>query len=122
MVTLMSPAAASSAGLIFGRFRVLPHRRDLLADGRPLRLGGRAYDVLMALIEARGAIVSKATLMARIRLGRLVEATALQVQISALRAAFGTEGNLIRTVSGRGYQFTGEISVATASTVLELTD
>jgi len=24
----------------FGRFRVLPHRRELLADGRPLKLGG----------------------------------------------------------------------------------
>jgi DNA-binding winged helix-turn-helix (wHTH) protein len=36
----------------FGRF-------GILADGRPIRLGGRAFDVLMALIEASGAVVSK---------------------------------------------------------------
>ena len=35
--------------------------------------------------------------------------TALQSQISALRAAFGADRDLIRTVSGRGYQFVGEI-------------
>jgi len=34
--------------------RVLPNRRELFADGRPVRLGGRAFDVLMALIEMRG--------------------------------------------------------------------
>jgi DNA-binding response OmpR family regulator len=41
--------------LTFGRFRVLPERREVLADGWPIKLGGRAFDVLMALIEARGA-------------------------------------------------------------------
>ena len=30
----------------------------ILADGRPIRLGGRAFDVLMALIEASGAIAA----------------------------------------------------------------
>jgi DNA-binding winged helix-turn-helix (wHTH) protein len=49
-----------------GRFSVLPHRRELLADGRPVKLGGRAFDVLMALIEARGAVVSKDALMNRV--------------------------------------------------------
>ena len=43
----------------FGRFRMLPHRRELLADGQPIKLGGRAFDVLMALIEARGAVVEQ---------------------------------------------------------------
>jgi hypothetical protein len=27
-------------GLTFGRFRVLPGRRELLAEGRPIKLGG----------------------------------------------------------------------------------
>ena len=95
----------------FGRFRISPHRRELLADGQPMKLGGRAFDVLMALIEARGAVVSKDALMARVWPDRVVEENALQVQISALRAAFGAERELIRTVSGRGYQFTGEIRI-----------
>ena len=69
----MDPASETPAGVAFGRFRVLPHRRELLADGQPLKLGGRAYDVLMALIEARGAVVSKDALMARVWPDRVVE-------------------------------------------------
>jgi DNA-binding response OmpR family regulator len=41
----------------FGRFRVVPHRRELLADGRPIKLGGRDFDALMALIGATGAVI-----------------------------------------------------------------
>ena len=107
----MDPASEPTASLAFGRFRVLPHRRELLADSGPIRLGGRAFDVLMALIEARGAVVGKDALMRCVWPNRIVEENSLQVQISALRAAFGTERELIRTVAGRGYQFTGEIRI-----------
>ena len=107
----MDPIPETAAGIAFGRFEVFPHRRELLADGQPLNLGGRAYDVLMALIEARGNVVSKDALMARVWPNRVVEENALQAQISALRTAFGAERELIRTVSGRGYQFAGEIRI-----------
>jgi predicted ATPase/DNA-binding winged helix-turn-helix (wHTH) protein len=96
----------------FGHFRLLPHRRELVADGRPIHLGGRSFDVLMALIDGQGAVVSKDTLMNRVWPNRIVEESSLNVQISALRSAFGADRNLIRTISGRGYQFTGEITVA----------
>ena len=43
---------------------LLPHRRERLADGQPVGLGGRSFDVLMALIEARGAVVNKDALIA----------------------------------------------------------
>jgi DNA-binding winged helix-turn-helix (wHTH) protein len=99
----------------FGRFQVLPHRRELLADGQPIKLGGRAFDVLMVLIEARGAVVSNAAVMARVWPNRVVEENNLQGYISALRAAFGPERELIRTVSGRGYQLTGEIHILQSS-------
>jgi predicted ATPase len=89
----------------------LPHRRELLADGQPIKLGGRAFDVLMALIEARGAVLSKNALMARVWPDRIVEENTLQAQIPALRAALGAERELIRTVPGRGYQFTGDIHI-----------
>jgi len=93
----------------FGRFRVVPHRRELLADGGPIKLGGRAFDLLMALVEASGTVVSKDELMRRVWAGRIVEENTLQGAISALRKAFGEDRALIRTVAGRGYQFTGEI-------------
>src|ERR1700756_4649099 len=111
----MDPASEPTASVAFGRFRVSPHRRELLADGRPIELGGRAFDVLMALIRAGGAIIGKDALMARVWSDRIVEENNLQVQISALRAAFGAERELIRTVPGRGYQFTGEIRILPAS-------
>jgi DNA-binding winged helix-turn-helix (wHTH) protein len=105
----MDPAFDAPAGVAFGRFQVLPHRREVLADGRPIKLGGRAFDLLLALIEGRGEVVSKAALMARVWPDRMVKEYNLQAQISALRAAFGVERDLIRTVSGRGYLFTGEL-------------
>ncbi len=93
----------------FGRFGVLPHRRQLLADRQPIRLGGRAFDLLLALIGAPGAVVGKDELLSRIWPGRIVEENRLQSEIWALRKALGADRDLIQTVAGRGYQFTGEI-------------
>jgi predicted ATPase/DNA-binding winged helix-turn-helix (wHTH) protein len=109
----MDPAQAPAA-IEFGRFRVLPQRRELLAEGRPAELGGRAFDVLMALIEASGAVVSTDALMNRVWPDRIVEENSLHAQIAALRRAFGADRDLIRTVAGRGYQFTGEIRTVSA--------
>ena len=105
----MVAGADLPASVGFGRFRVLPHRREMIADGKPIKLGGRAFDILMALIEARGAVVSKGALKALVWPGQVVEENNLQSHISALRAALGPDRELIRTVSGRGYQFIGEI-------------
>jgi DNA-binding winged helix-turn-helix (wHTH) protein len=55
----MDTVSEAPAGIAFGRFLLLPHHRELLADVRPVKLVGRPFDVLMALIEARGARVSK---------------------------------------------------------------
>src|ERR1700758_1463326 len=107
----MDTASEALAGIAFGRFLLLPHCRELLAAGRPIKLDARAFDVLVALIEAHGAVVSKNALMARVWPDRIVEENNLQWQISALRAAFGADRHLVRTVSGRGYQFAGRISL-----------
>ena len=104
----MDPVAEAPASFEFGRFRILPQRREVLADGQPMELGGRAFDVLAVLIEANGAVVSKADLISRVWPGRIVEENNLHAQVKALRKAFSDRG-LIRTVVGRGYQFTGEI-------------
>src|SRR6202048_1710214 len=111
MVSHMAARADLPASVGFGRFRVLPHRREMTADGKPIKLGGRAFDILMALIEARGEGVAKDALVRRGWSGRVVEENNLQSHITALRAALGPDRDLIRTVSGRGYQFIGEIRV-----------
>jgi len=99
----------------FGRFTVVRHRRELLADGRPVELGGRAFDTLIALIAARGTVLSKDELMGRVWPDRVVEENNLAAQISGLRKVFGADRHLIRTVAGRGYQFTGEIRATAAA-------
>src|SRR6516164_3172896 len=104
----MVAVSGAPASFEFGRFRILPQRREVLVDGRPMELGGRAFDALIVLIEADGAVVSKDELMSRVWPGRIVEDNNLHAQIKALRRAF-SDHDLIRTVVGRGYQFTGEI-------------
>ena len=109
MVSDMVARADVPASVGFRRFRVLPHRGEMIADGKPIKLGGRAFDILMALIETCGEVVTKDALMRRVWPGRVVEENNLQSHIAALRAALGPDRDLIRTVSGQGYQFTGEI-------------
>jgi DNA-binding winged helix-turn-helix (wHTH) protein len=111
----MDPASKTPSSGAFGRFRVLPHGRELLADGRPVRLGGRAFDVLIALLEGRGSVVTREELIRRVWPNRVVEKKNLHAQISALRAALGADRELIHTVPGRGYQFTGEIRILPAA-------
>src|SRR5437868_3395602 len=98
----MDLTSETPAIIEFGRFRVLPRRREFLTDNRPVPLGGRTFDVLMALIEGQGAVVSKDALMDRVWPNLIVAESSLHVQISALRNAFGADRNLVRTISGRG--------------------
>jgi DNA-binding winged helix-turn-helix (wHTH) protein len=98
----------------FGRFRLLPHRRELRADGVVVELGSRAFDILMVLTEARGALVTKDEIMARVWPDTVVDENNLVVQISALRRALGEDRDFIRTVSGRGYRFIAEIRSSVA--------
>jgi DNA-binding winged helix-turn-helix (wHTH) protein len=103
--TCRSPVRADAA-IVFGRFRVLLRGRRLLADGVPVELGTRAFDLLLALLEADGSLVTKEELMSRVWPGIVVSEENLKVQISALRKALGVERDVIRTEFGRGYRFT----------------
>jgi DNA-binding winged helix-turn-helix (wHTH) protein len=104
----------------FGRFRLLPHRRELRADGVAVELGSRAFDILIVLIEARGALVTKDEFLNRVWPDTVVEENNLVVQISALRKALGEDRDFIRTVSGRGYRFVAEIRTSIAATDAEI--
>src|SRR6202030_194798 len=73
----------------------------------------------MALIEASGDVISKDALIERVWPSRNVEENNLHVQISTLRDAFGPDRDLIRTVAGRGYQFTGVLRTVTARSLAD---
>ena len=85
-------------------FEVRAAERRLLAHGEPVLLGGRAFDLLLVLIELRDRVVGKEELLARVWPGVVVEDNNLSVQISSLRKVLGTDA--IVTVAGRGYRFT----------------
>ena len=96
----------------FGSFRLVPSQRLLLAGDKPMRLGSRAFDILAALVERAGEVVSKDELIARAWPTTVVEEGNLKLQISALRRALGDGGasRYIVTVPGRGYNFVAPVS------------
>jgi DNA-binding winged helix-turn-helix (wHTH) protein len=94
----------------FGRFRLRLENRELMRDGAPLRLGGRALEILCVLASAKGQLVSKDELMAKVWPGSAVGENAIQVHVSALRKALeGGDGGRshILTLTGRGYRLVG---------------
>src|SRR5712664_1676750 len=109
MVMDRSSPAAADATLAFGRFRVLLRQRQLVADGVPIELGMRAFDLLLVLLEADGSLLTKDELLSRVWPGIFVAEENLKVHISALRKAFGEDRNFIRTEFGRGYRFTAAV-------------
>ncbi len=88
----------------FGRCELRSAQRQLLIDGAAVPLGGRAFDLLVALIERRDRVVPKSELFDVVWPGIVVEENNLQVQISALRKLLGATA--IATVPNRGYRFT----------------
>jgi predicted ATPase/DNA-binding winged helix-turn-helix (wHTH) protein len=100
--------AESPDAFVFGPFRLLVRRRELIAHGVPVSLGQRALDILLVLVSRHGQLVTKNELMNEVWPGVVVEENNLQVHISALRKALGDEKGERRyllTVAGRGYRF-----------------
>jgi DNA-binding winged helix-turn-helix (wHTH) protein len=97
----------------FGRFRLSPTTREIERDGVPLALGDRALDILIALVERHGEIVSHRDLTARVWRDLVVSPGNLRVHMSALRKALGDgEGGAryIENVTGQGYCFVAQIT------------
>jgi DNA-binding winged helix-turn-helix (wHTH) protein len=98
---------------IFGSFRLVPAQRALLDDGKPLRLGSRALDILIALVERAGETISKEQLIAHTWPDTVVDDGALRVHVAALRKALG-DGRAGRCYvannPGRGYAFVAPVT------------
>jgi predicted ATPase/DNA-binding winged helix-turn-helix (wHTH) protein len=97
-------SVASTERYRFGSFELQPDQRRLLKDGATISLRPRAFDLLAALVERAGHLVTKDELLDQVWPKMVVEEAALHVQMSALRKVLGA--GAITTVSGRGYQFT----------------
>src|SRR6266542_2671845 len=88
----------------FGAFELQLDERRLLKDGQSVVLRPRAFDLLAALVDRAGHLLTKDELLDRVWPKMVVEEAAVHVQVSALRKVLGSDA--ITTVSGRGYQFT----------------
>lgn len=94
----------------FRRFQVLPGARQLLAEGEPIELGSRAFDLLVVLLEARGTLITKDEIMRRVWPSTVVDECNLRVQMSALRKVLGEDREVIKTIPGRGYVFALDVT------------
>jgi predicted ATPase/DNA-binding winged helix-turn-helix (wHTH) protein len=98
----------------FGLVEVRPAEQQLLYAGQAVPIAARAFEVLLALLEQPGRLVSKGDLFERVWRGVVVEEGNLHVQISALRKALGPD--VIATIPGRGYRFMAQVQSADAVT------
>ena len=99
----------------FGPFRLTPARKLLVKGDTAVRLGSRALELLIALVERAGETLSKDELISRVWPDSFVEEGNLKVNVAALRKALGDGqdgARYIATVSGRGYCFVAPISGA----------
>ncbi len=94
-----------------GEWEVDLARRELRARGVPVPIGGRAFEIIGALVQSAGKLVTKDDLMTRVWSGAIVEENTLQVHVSAVRKALGPHGRMLKTVSGRGYRLLGTSTV-----------
>lgn len=105
--------AAVSRSFRFGPYRVDTLRRVLTGpDEATIALTGKAFDVLLYLVERPQQVVSKDELMAHIWPDRVVDENNLNQAISALRKALGAQAGdhrYIVTEARRGYRFVGDV-------------
>jgi predicted ATPase/DNA-binding winged helix-turn-helix (wHTH) protein len=103
----------SAIRLRFGPFELNVAERSLKKANQVIPLGGRAYDILIALLENAGEVVGKAELIARAWPDVTVEEGSLRVHLSALRKALsdGQFGNqYIASIQGHGYSFIAPVT------------
>src|SRR5579859_1302275 len=96
--------------LRFGSFRLDLRHRRLVSNGVALELKNKAFDILCVLARARGQVVTKDELMAKVWPGLIVEENNIQVHVSALRKVLGEERGAparLMTIPGRGYRLVG---------------
>ena len=111
--TCEGPRAGERSSAVFGPFRLRATERLVEKDGLPMRLGGRALDILIALVERAPEVVSKRDLIKSVWGDLVVDEGNLRYHIVALRKALGDGRRGVRyiaNVAGRGYCFVSPLS------------
>ncbi len=103
----------------FGQFEFRPQQRSLRVDGVGTQLGGKASNLLLALVRSGGELSTQRALLDSVWPGTAVEANNLAVQISGLRRVLGPAA--ISTVNGLGYRFNLPVVVVESSAARDVT-
>jgi len=104
----------------FGEFSLHPNKQLLLKTNEPVQIGGRAFDILLALVERAGQLVAKEELIALVWPDTIVDQASLRVHMAAVRRALGdnqADDRYVATIPGRGYRFVIPVSYQTQTDI-----
>ena len=96
--------SAESDILTAGPVRIVPASRQVLVEGKAVELTGGEYNILQALVEAGGSILSRDELKGISGAGRGDSERIVDVHIAALRKKLGPAKGIVKTIHGRGYR------------------
>ncbi len=104
----------------FGPFRLEARERRLLRNGEIIPLTPKVFDVLLALVQHHGHILTKREMMRLVWPNTAVEEGNISRNISTLRSALGERPNehqYIETAPWRGYRFVANVKEVFAEVV-----
>jgi DNA-binding winged helix-turn-helix (wHTH) protein len=112
----MSDEAGRAAIYKFGLFRLDAKTQILAKEGTRVDLDAKPIQVLLALLESAGVLVSRKDLLKKVWGGTSVSRDSIYQHISVLRKVLGESRNdnkYIRTVPCGGYQFLAPVEIIT---------
>src|ERR1700684_1122611 len=104
----------------FGPFRLRATGRVLEKDGIALKIGSRALDILVALVERAPDVVIKRDLISRVWGNLVIDESSLRWHIASLRKTLGDDESGVRYVTnvvGRGYCFAAPVTWTTKAPI-----
>ncbi len=113
---LAAPLDGGTA-LTFRGYKVYPATRRLCLGDREIPIGGRAFDLLVVLLGARGTVVDQNDLMRQVWPSTIVDDSNLRFQMAVLRKALGADRDIIKTIPRRGYLIADEHDLRVAELI-----
>ena len=102
---LRRSGASSGEKLSAGQLSVYPAKHEVIADGQPVLLTLKEYDMLLYLLRHKGEVISRDELLKKIwGYDFSGESRTVDVHIRTLRSKLGNCGEVIQTIRGVGYK------------------
>lgn len=102
---LLRRSTSESANLRLGDLELDAERRSVTADGQPLDLTLREFELLRLFMTHPGKAWSREALYRALWGEDMTDSRTLDVHIRSLRAKLGPRGSMVQTVRGLGYRF-----------------